>query len=157
MSPKSRTLPYCNDDLLISDTTKEYEVMRTKPDYADETETEQIAWIWCLIFAYVTPECLAFLRSLRVILFKHWARPDFLEFAFVALTECAGAAGFAILAFKALPQLDSTHALALTNCFCVVPGVLQAMSRKNGDNHRWIKFAMDIVAVLAQISGILVK
>ena len=103
VAPQNRTLPYCNEDLLIPDNTKDYEVMRTRTEgYADAVEVEQIAWIWCLIFAYWTPEVLAFLRSLRVILFKHWAMPTFLEFAFVCLIECAGAVGFALLVFQVI-------------------------------------------------------
>ncbi len=102
MSPHNRTLPYCNADKYIPDDTKEYEVMREKPRYKDAVEVEQIAWVWCIIFAYWTPEVMAFLRSFRVIVFKHWARPAFLEFAFVCLMECAGAAGFALLAFQVL-------------------------------------------------------
>ena len=44
--------------------------------------------------------------------------------------------GMAVLVFLALPQLDSTHALALTNCVAVVPGILLAMSRSSKDKKR---------------------
>ncbi len=152
-----RPLAYCNEDRYLPDDTKDYEVMRDKDRNADTVETEQVAWIWCLIFAYIIPEAQSFLRAARVLLMKHWAKPTLLEFAFVAFMECAGAAGAALLVFHSLPQLDSTHGMALTNCLCLVPGILCAMSRKPGETNWHVKLGLDVVAILIQISGILVS
>lgn len=58
--------------------------------------------------------------------------------------------------FIGLAQLDSTRALALTNCVCLVPAILLALSRKKEDKYLWLKLGMDVFAILAQLSGALV-
>ena len=74
VSVGDRELPFCNEDRDVSDTTKDYIVNRTRPtgsnnEYKkilDAFETDQIAWIWVLIFAYAAPEIVGtFIRSLR--------------------------------------------------------------------------------------------
>ena len=74
--------------------------------------------------------------------------------------------GIAILTFLALPQLDTAHALALTNCLAIVPGLLNLMTRRSGlkdGNNKIIAglaisalIVIDVIAILAQLSGILV-
>ncbi len=116
-----------------------------------------MAWVWCLIFSFLAPEVLTFLRSLRIIFFKHWDMPRFSEFAFVLSMEIAGAVGTALLVFQALSQLDASMSLALTNCVAVVPGVLTALSRGKDDDGRWVKVPLDVAAVIVQLSGALVR
>jgi len=130
------------------------------PSIKEATEVEQVAWIWCLFFAYAAPEVLSFLRSTRIILFKHWARPPFLDFAFVLAMEAASAAGTAILFFLALPQLTSTHGLALTTCLGVVPALLITLSRMPSsmtkDWKKWLVSGLDVTSLILQLSGIMV-
>eukprot|EP00095_Tigriopus_kingsejongensis_P009688 maker-scaffold84_size396325-snap-gene-2.41 protein:Tk09688 transcript:maker-scaffold84_size396325-snap-gene-2.41-mRNA-1 annotation:"hypothetical protein DAPPUDRAFT_318323" len=151
-----RVLPFCNQGGQIKDKTKDYEVERDRQKYADSIETEQVAWIWCLFFAFAVPEVLTFLRALRVLVFKHWVRPSFLDFLFVMVMETMHVIGMAILVFLALPQIDTTHALALTNCLAVVPGILLIMSRNPAkESMLWLKLTVDALAILAQLSGAL--
>ena len=70
--------------------------------------------------------------------------------------------GLAILAFLAFPQLDTAHALALTNCLALVPGILNVLGRSPSKPsfasiciYTIPLWGFDIVAVLAQLSGIL--
>jgi chitin synthase len=156
-------MKFCNGrgqgDAVIPDITKKYQVEWTRsgdPLYRDYTETEQVAWVWALIFAFCIPEVGSLFRALRIVLFKTWAAPRFSHFAFVALMECCSAAGTAMLVFLALPEMDSSHALALTNCVAFVPSVLLLMSRTQRDKHRWWKLPLDVLAVLVQLSGMLV-
>ena len=125
MSPENpRTLPYCNQYGDVN-RNKDWEVNRnrTEPYQSQDVEGEQIRWVWALFAAFLVPEVMAFFRSLRVCLFKTVLVPRFLDFAFVSTMEILHAVGVAILLFLALPQMDSTHALALTNCLAFVPGL----------------------------------
>ena len=90
--------------------------------FKEDVEGEQIRWVWALFAAFLVPEILSLGRSLRVCVFKTVLVPRFLDFAFVAVMEMLHVVGVAILLFLALPQMDSTHALALTNCLAFVPG-----------------------------------
>ena len=122
VSPEeTRLLPYCNEygDL---NRNKDWEVNRNRTQFESDVEGEQIRWVWALFAAFLVPEIMAFFRSLRVCAFKTVIVPRFLDFAFVSAMEVLHAVGVAILLFLALPQMDSTHALALTNCLAVVPG-----------------------------------
>ena len=124
MSPEdSRILPYCNAYGDVN-RNKDWEVIRnrTNTTFEEDVEGEQIRWVWALFAAFLVPEVMAFLRCLRVCLFKTVLVPRFLDFAFVSTMEILHAVGVAILLFLALPQMDSTHALALTNCLAFVPG-----------------------------------
>jgi hypothetical protein len=116
-----RVLPFCNQrpDMPKG---KTYEVVRDRDDGTTSVEEEQVPWIWALYFAFLAPEVMSFLRCLRTCIFKSFKIPPFLHFAFVAAMESAHVIGVAILVFLALPQLDTTHALALTNCVAFVPG-----------------------------------
>ncbi len=96
----------------------------------DDLETEQVAWVWVLIFAYAAPEVVGtFLRSLRIVLFKSSHRPPMLDFLFVFTMETLHVAGLCILTFWSLPQLDSAHSVLLSNCLAFVPAVLLFLSR----------------------------
>ena len=47
----------------------------------------------------------------------------------------------AILTFHGLAQLDSSHALALTHCVCLVPAILLMMCRAT-DGQRGLKMGI---------------
>ena len=122
VSPEDpRVLPYCNEFGDVN-RNKDWEVNRNRTLFQEEVEGEQIRWVWALFAAFLVPEAMGFLRSLRVCVFKTVLVPRFLDFAFVSTMEILHAVGVAILLFLALPQMDSTHALALTNCLAFVPG-----------------------------------
>ena len=90
VSVKNRTFEFCNEDAKIPDQTKKFEVDWTRDIYEgitenqndlniiniegtyqfDIVETEQIAWVWCLIFGFWVPEIFTFLRSARILFFK---------------------------------------------------------------------------------------
>ena len=119
-----RVLPYCNEYGDVN-RNKDWEVIRNRTENSgtkDDVEGEQIRWVWALFAVFLVPEIMAFFRSLRVCAFKTVIVPRFLDFAFVSAMEIFHAIGVAILLFLALPQMDSTHALALTNCLAFVPG-----------------------------------
>ena len=155
---RDRVLEYCNEDGKVQDKTKDYIVdrIRSEPNLS-QLEQEQIAWIWVLIFAYATPELVGtFLRSLRIVLFKTYTIPKLTDFLFVFIMETLHVIGLVVLAFLAFPQLDSAHAVVLTNCVGFIPGLLLLMNRSKKDKLMWLKTPMDVLAILAQLSGALV-
>lgn len=146
VSVKDRELPYCNKDGLVPDATKDYIVERTRRPTGlepssityqktlDDLENDQIAWVWCLIFAYAAPELIGtFLRSLRIVVLKSYHLPPLTDFIFVFIMETLHVIGLAVLAFLALPQLDSAHAVVLTNCLALMPSILLLMARNKKD------------------------
>ena len=56
----------------------------------------------------------AFLRSLRMWMFKKQEAPRLKTFLVVLVMECAHVVGMALLLFLVLPELDSLRAMALT-------------------------------------------
>ena len=81
-------------------------------------------------------ELFTFLRSVRKVFLKttneHQRRRDSvrtkwqlaLDFTFVFSMETCHVVGLAILVFVALPNVDTPHALVLTNCFALIPAIL---------------------------------
>ena len=81
-------------------------------------------------------ELFTFLRSVRKVFLKttneHQRRRDSvrtkrqlaLDFIFVFSMETSHVVGLAILVFVALPNVDTPHALVLTNCFALIPAIL---------------------------------
>ena len=105
-----------------------------KDKILDAFETEQVAWVWVLIFAYAAPEIVGtFIRSLRIVTLKSYHIPPMTNFIFVFIMETLHVIGLALLAFVAFPQLDSAHAVVLTNCLAIIPGILLLMSRNKRD------------------------
>lgn len=139
----SSRLPYCNQDRKVSDVTKDYIVDRGRggdpsaPNYESKLEaleTDQVAWVWVIIFAYACPEVIGtFLRSLRIVVLKTYKRPPLADFIFVFIMETLHVVGLAVLVFLAFPQLDSAHAVVLTNCLAIIPSILLLMSRSKRD------------------------
>jgi chitin synthase len=101
--------------LYFSDRSKEYEV--------DIPDLERVAWIWCLLFAFVVPELGSWFRSTRICVFKSWERPPVVDFAITFMFETLHTAGLALLFFTVLPELDVVKAAMLTNCVCFVPAL----------------------------------
>ena len=82
--------------------------------------------------------------------------PRLMDFLFVFTMETLHVIGLVILAFLAFPQLDSAHAVVLTNCLAIIPSMLLLMNRSKKDKLMWLKTPVDIFAILAQLSGALV-
>lgn len=72
----------------------------------------------------------------------------------ISVFECLHVTGFAILAFKILPQLDAMKGVMLTNCLCIIPGILGLFSRSPATEKFFLKILADILAIAIQITGI---
>lgn len=119
-------------------------------------ETERVAWMWCLFFAFCVPQLGATFRSCRMCVFKSWKKPTFAQFTIMFLTETAHTVGIALLVFYILPDLDVVKGAMLTNCLCFVPGILGLLSRSNKESQRFFKVIIDLVAIAAQATGFVV-
>lgn len=64
--------------------------------------------------------------------------------------------GTALLVFVVLPNLDAIQGAMLTNCLCVIPGIMGLMSRTSKEDKRFIKMLIDLVAVAAQVTGFVI-
>lgn len=95
-------------------------------------EIERTAWMWALVVAFSIPELGTFVRSLRICFFKSSAKPRFSTLLFVTLMESLHTFGMALLVFVVLPEIDVVRGAMLTNCVCLVPGVLGKTSLNRG-------------------------
>ena len=68
----------------------------------------------CIFFAYIIPEILTFLRSLKDMVFKTVHLPKLFDFFIVLLMESIHVTGMAILFYCALPHMDSVRAVMAT-------------------------------------------
>uniref|UniRef100_A0A336MER8 chitin synthase n=1 Tax=Culicoides sonorensis TaxID=179676 RepID=A0A336MER8_CULSO len=142
---RDKKIPYCNKDLA-----------RDKFFQVSLPEEERIAWMWVIMFAFAVPEFGLFIRSLRICFFKSWKKPYKSHFLLVFLMESFHILGIVILLFIVIPELDSVKAAMLTNCLCVIPGILGLLSRTNKEGGRAIKVIIDLAAVAAQVTGFFV-
>ncbi|KAK3909060.1 Chitin synthase chs-2 [Frankliniella fusca] len=122
-------------------------------EVADE---ERVAFTWMLLLAFAVPELGTLFRSARICFFKSWRRPPFLDFLLVFVMETLHAAGTALLVFAVMPQLDVVQGLMLTNSLCLVPGVLGMLSRTNKEGQRFVKVLVDLGAIVAQCTALVV-
>ena len=179
ISVKNRhNFPFCNGDVntgfYIDDAQeKELEVDLNCADLAgaDKIEcltsrgVERSVWIWCLFFAYSFPNLGAFVRSLRIWLFKKQEFPRMQTFLMVLTMESLHALGMAMLLFLVLPELDSLRAMALTAGIGVVPCIFNMISRRDRSieeneegkyGFSWVYFVLDCAALVGQLSALLV-
>ena len=112
-----------NEIILINITGREKQFITQLP------EVERIAWLWCLLIAYLVPELGTLIRSLRICFFKSCTKPTAKEFFIVFLSETLHTIGLALLVFVILPDLDVVKGAMLTNCVCFVPGLLGKCER----------------------------
>jgi len=82
-----------------------------------------------LFFALIIPEVGTFLRSVRMCIFKTIEKPPLLDFLVVLGAETLHMIGVGILAYAIFPELDVVKAAMLTNCVCIIPGILGELSR----------------------------
>ncbi|XP_075147009.1 hyaluronan synthase-like protein kkv isoform X1 [Haematobia irritans] len=142
---KDKRVEFCNKDL-----------GRDKTFVVKLPEEERIAWIWALIIAFSVPELGALIRSVRICFFKTFKVPLKSHFLFMFIMESLNTFGTALLMFVVLPQLDAIQGAMLTNCLCVVPGILGLMSRTSKEGKRFAKMLIDLVALAAQVTGFVV-
>ncbi|XP_046404364.1 chitin synthase chs-2-like [Ischnura elegans] len=91
-------------------------------------EFEQMAWRWCIMIAFAIPELGTFVRAVRICFFKSWNLPTMAQFRVVFLAETLSAIGYALLLFSVLPNLDVVRGAMITNCVCLIPGILGLLS-----------------------------
>ena len=63
--------------------------------------------------------------------------------------------GIVLLVFAVLPSLNVVRGAMLTNCLCVVPGLLAFLSRHQGEKWLYGKLLLDLLALLGQLSAFL--
>lgn len=119
-------------------------------------EEERIAWIWALVIAYSLPEIGSLIRSVRICFFKTFKVPKTGHFLFVWMMESFSALGTALLMFVVLPQIDAIQGAMLTNCLCVIPGIFGLLSRTSKEGKRFIKVIIDLAAIAAQVTGLVI-
>ncbi|KAI8045394.1 hypothetical protein M5D96_001574 [Drosophila gunungcola] len=137
---KDKKMEYCNKDL-----------GRDKSFVVRLPEEERVAWIWALLIAYALPEIGALIRSARICFFKTFKVPRTGHFLFVWLMESMSAVGMALLMF-----IDAIQGAMLTNCLCVVPGIFGLLSRTSKEGKRFVKVIIDLAAVAAQVTGLVI-
>ena len=84
---------------------------------------EQLAWIWCICFAFLLPEVGTLVRSMRIVWFKSVRRGTFSDFFVVLCFEAMHVVGLSLLMFVVLPELDVVKGAMLTNCVAFIPSV----------------------------------
>lgn len=89
---------------------------------------ERVAWIWCLLLAFIVPEIGTLIRSLRICFFKSCKRPPLFDFVFVLVMETLYVFGLVMLVYVVLPNLDVIKGAMLTNCLCFVPALLSKLT-----------------------------
>lgn len=87
-------------------------------------EIERVGWMWALVLAFSIPELGTLIRSLRICFFKSSKTPKFSHLLLVIIMESLHTLGVALLVFVVLPELDVVRGAMLTNCVCLVPGIL---------------------------------
>lgn len=62
--------------------------------------------------------------------------------------------GLVIFVFAVLPELNVIKGAMLTNCLCLVPGILAVLSRNSDEeNMYFLKIVADVLAIFGQISA----
>ncbi|EEB10859.1 chitin synthase, putative [Pediculus humanus corporis] len=142
---EDRVIPYCNKKL-----GRDMQFVVSLP------EVERTAWMWALVVAFTIPELGTLIRSLRICFFKSSVKPRFSTLLFVGLMESLHTFGMALLVFVVLPEIDVVRGAMLTNCVCLVPGVLGILSRNNKEPKKFVKSIVDFLAIVAQATGLIV-
>ncbi|KAK6623467.1 hypothetical protein RUM43_009319 [Polyplax serrata] len=130
---------------------------------------EKYLWIWSLIFCFSVPEFGAFIRSVRIAIFKGYSgeedpqeeitKKNSVAYKYVILVtilmETLHVIGLSIFVFGILPYMDVVKGAMLTNCVCVIPGFLSVLSHNCKDVHNKFLLAGNILALFFQITGLL--
>ena len=132
-----------------------YSIGQGRAIQASVSEDERVSWMWALFFSFLIPEFFMWFRSSRICFFRQWKRPRFFDFMIVVLFETFHVVGLAMLIYAVLPNMKVVQGAMITNCVCLIPGVLGLLSRNSKESKRLAKSVVDILAILAQLSGCL--
>ena len=116
---------------------------------------ERVSWIWALFFCFLVPEFFTWFRSFRICLFRRSQSPPLVQFLLVGLFDTLHVIGLALFVYVVLPNLKVVEGLMLCNCFCLVPGLLNMLSRNRMMTRRYFKLTADVLAIAAQLSGLI--
>ncbi|XP_057669819.1 chitin synthase chs-2-like [Diorhabda carinulata] len=119
-------------------------------------EEERVVWIWLIIISYMVPELGTFVRSIRILSFKSWKYPSTFDFITLGLTEILPTIGSAILVFVIFPEMDVIKAAMLTNGVCLIPAIINLLSREKILINSKIRFVLDILAIIIQASALVI-
>ncbi|XP_014680917.1 PREDICTED: uncharacterized protein LOC106820845 isoform X2 [Priapulus caudatus] len=112
-----------------------------------------VRWIWCILLTLWVPEIFMFLRSVRLMTFKKsLPRPKFKYIILSLFIESIHTVGQSLFVFKVLPAVDAVQGAMLTSTVFLIPAILTCFSRPTDDKNRWLKIAVDVVAIAAQSS-----
>lgn len=112
--------------------------------------------MWAIVFVFSVPEIGALIRSIRICFFKSYKIPSTGNFLFCTLMESFHVIGVSILMFIILPEIDAIQGAMLTNCMCFIPGVFGLFSRTKQEGKRAVKYLIDFIAILCQITGFII-
>ncbi|KAM3964831.1 chitin synthase chs-2 [Aphomia sociella] len=142
---KDRNVNHCNRALAL-----DQQFLTT------HTLDERISWLWAALIVFGAPEIGVFLRSVRKCFFKTVQKPTALQFFVAFVVDTLQTIGIAVLMLFILPELDVVKGAMLMNAMCIVPGVLNAITRDRNDSRYSIKLALDILSVSAQSTAFFV-
>lgn len=147
-----KVVPICNQGIPGLERDKHYQTQLNLDD------PERVSWIWALFFVLITPEVFTLFRSARMCIFKSYRRPTKTTFLTVIFFETLHTIGIVMLVYVALPSLDVVRGVMLTSCICFIPGAFGILSRNRKTDHRqWsLKLIADILALLAQLSALII-
>lgn len=114
---------------------------------------ERITWLWAALIAFSLPELGVFLRSTRICFFKSYKKPSSSQFLLAFTIETLQTIGTAMLVLIILPELDVVKGAMLMNAVCIIPGILNAISRDRTDPRYSVKIVIDVFAASAQATA----
>ncbi|XP_075992369.1 chitin synthase chs-2-like [Anticarsia gemmatalis] len=114
---------------------------------------ERITWLWAALIVFSIPEVGIFLRSVRICFFKTARRPTLVQFILTFVIETLQTIGIALLVLIILPELDVVKGAMLMNAVCIVPGILNAISRDRMDPRYPVKIVIDVFAISSQATA----
>ena len=71
----------------------------------------------------------------------------------VVVFETLHVIGVAMLIYAVLPNMKVVQGAMLTNCVCFIPALFGLLSRNSKESKRFAKSVVDILAIVAQLSG----
>merc|ERR1712212_311110 len=85
---------------------------------------ERAIWLWCIFLAFAFPNIGAFLRSLRIWLFKLQKIPTLKSFLFVTMMEVLHTVGIVLMVTLVLPNVDTLKGMTLSCGVYIIPSIL---------------------------------
>lgn len=114
---------------------------------------QRIAWVWAVFFAFALPEFGTLFRAGRICFFKNIPKPRLAEILLIIVLEMFHVVGLVLLFCVALPNLDVIQGVMLMSCVCFIPSILAALSRGQNESKSRVKYGLDAVAIIAQLTG----